>query len=156
MKTVFHQTKDGVVKRNPIRSIDISQYGASEYASRFGLDPEKTVLHGTSLSNAMKIIEDMMFKNGTFTYPGRGGLEDAGLWAFNSFKEPVVLMAEIDTDFPLKRNMGVGWISIGNRAEEREGLDSIYPSLKIKRLIVFSVPRNISFNHGVFKRIKVK
>ena len=119
--------------------INLGKSGQGEIASKVDFDPKKTVVHGTSEERARKIIKEMELTGGTFLYPGRGGFEDAAIWAKNSAEKPVVIMAEADVDKPLKRPWNE-WITLGKRSEERKGLDVIMDKLPIKKIKVFKVP----------------
>lgn len=136
--------------------INIGKSGQGEFASKVDFDPKKTVVHGTSEENALKIIKDRKLREGTYLYPGRGGFEDAAIWASNTRKKPVVIMVEADVDKPLTRALGIGWITLGKRGEEREGLDEIMDELPIKKIKIFKVPKNIAFNKGVLVEKKLK
>ena len=129
--------------------IDLSKYDQGEYASKVNFDPKKTIVHGTSEDNARKIMQDKKLREGTYLYPGRGGFEDAAIWASNTRNNPVVIMVEADVDKPLKRDFGIGWITLGKRGEERKGIDEIMDELPIKQIKVFKVPKKIGFNKGI-------
>ena len=100
-----------------------------------GFDIARTMVHGTSLENAKKIKQQMKLNSGTFLYPGRGGFEDAKVWAENTTKEPRVVVVE--TLNKIRSNWGE-WVTVGKRAEEREGIDTTVhaevPISKIKIL----------------------
>jgi len=115
--------------------IDLNKYGQKEHVSSFGFNLEKTVVHGTSLSNAIKIIKDKKFTEGTFVYPSRGGFEDATNWSQNVFEDKgVVIVAESIEELPRK---SYEWISVGKRREERKGLDKLLLEIKFKKIKVF-------------------
>lgn len=110
-------------------SIDVSDYG---------FDPKKSVVHGTNISNAEKMRFDKKLVKGTFVHPGRGGFEDASNWAGNSFNdEGVIVLAE--TDKELDRGfLNLGWITLGDRRKEREGLDvTKYDELGVNKIKLF-------------------
>lgn len=136
--------------------INIGKYDQGEYASKVNFDPTKTVVHGTSEDNARKIIQDGKLREGTYLYPGRGGFEDAAIWASNTTKHPVVIMVEADVDKPLKRLFGQGWITLGKRGEERKGIDEIMDELSIKQIKIFKVPKKIGFNKGILVEKEMK
>ena len=136
--------------------INLGKYDQGEYASKVDFDPKKTVVHGTSEENALKIIQDKKLREGTYLYPGRGGFEDAAIWASNTRKNPVVIMVEADVDKPLERDFGMGWITLGKRGEERAGLDSIMEEIPIKKIKIFKIPKKIGFNKGVLVERELK
>lgn len=135
------------------KKVDLSVYGGKKIAEDFGFNENRTVVHGTSLKNVKQIIKDGRIEEGTLTYPGRGGFEDAALWAKNTKSDqPVVIMAEGKED--LKRYPG-GWVTVGKRGEEREGHDVILPNLKINKYKIFSVPSDVTYNKGILEEISV-
>lgn len=119
--------------------VNLNEYGQDDLVGRFGLDKNKTFAHGTSLKNALAIKETKELKDGTVVYPGRGGLEDTRNWANNTRTDPVVVLGEVDSEGPLFKGFNY-WKTVGNRAEEREGMDdtsdSSLPLNKVKILTI--------------------
>jgi hypothetical protein len=107
----------------------------------YGFDTNKTVAHGTNLEKAININRTRELTDGTFTYPGRGGIDDARLWAKNVYsKDPVVIIAETDKENVRgTERWDFGWVTLGKRAEERSGIDTTYNKLNVKKLMIAKV-----------------
>jgi len=130
--------------------LDISKYGHKTWAEDLGLNPEKTIVHGTNLDSVKQIIKDKEIKSGTLLYPGRGGIEDAALWANNTTgKEGYVIVAETKDKLP--RTWAKEWITIGDHADERQGKDIIIDKFPIEKIKVFKVPKDIEYNKGILE-----
>ena len=127
------------------------------FPDRLGFDFKQTVVHGTSYENAKLIKDNKWLKEGTFTHGGRGGFEDASIWAYNSYRgNPVVIMAEVEDDISERDGLfGSSWITLGDRGRRGErSQDVIMDKLKIKKMKVFRVPDNVSYNRGVLIEIE--
>ena len=114
--------------KNMVIQIDLKKHMSGIIRQKLikeGFDIDRTMVHGTSLENAQKIKQDMLLKSGTYLYPGRGGMEDARVWSQNSFKNPRVII--VQTPEKLRTEPLSTWVTVGKRAEERQGLDTTYP-----------------------------
>jgi hypothetical protein len=105
-----------------------------------GFNPAITMVHGTSKENAEQIKKDMSIKTGTLVHPGRGGFEDAKTWAENTTKEPRIVVAE-SPEFIKKGRQW--WMTVGKRAEEREGIDATIPTeVKLTKVAILKPVSN--------------
>lgn len=122
---------EGVAKRNKGK-VHLDEYGKREHASQLGLNPDKTIVHGTSMDKAQQIAHSGVINNGTVVPPGRGGFEDVSVWADNVYGDKgvvVVGQATRDTDIPKNR-----WMTVGKRAKEREGIDVTRESIPLTKV----------------------
>ena len=122
----YDPIKIGEEYKDPIRDALIKE----------GFDPERTMVHGTSLENAQKIKDSMKLITGTFVHPGRGGFEDAKTWAENTADKPRVVVVEKPTKLR-KGMLDLDWVTVGKRAKEREGIDTtVHGEVPISKIAI--------------------
>jgi hypothetical protein len=121
--------QDNVSKN--MATVNLDEYGQDEHASKFGFNPKKTFIHGTTYEDALAIKNSKMFNNGTLVFPGRGGFEDASNWAVNTKGDTgVVVMMEAED-----LNSNNSWTQVGKRYEEYgEGVPGPVKLNKVKIL----------------------
>jgi hypothetical protein len=141
-------------KKRHMTKVDLEEYGKNEHVSKFGFNPKKTIVHGTSLKNALEIKRTKEFREGSFTNPGRGGFETAKTWAENVYKdEPVVVIAE--TDRPVHNRWG-SYGHVGKRAKEWKSEDRSFPTLPLKKVKILTIEDdNKLSDENEYNKIKV-
>lgn len=106
---------------------------------KYGYDPEKTLLHGTSLERAQSIKKEKLIRAGTLVGPLKQGFEKTGNWAHNSSKDPVIVIGEVPKD----KSVGFGhsWGGFTNVGpEDWEGYGTPdHPSLPLEKIKIFKV-----------------
>lgn len=133
------------MRYNPFEDDPMDDKLLEDIPALFDMDTNKTVVHGTSLEDAIIIKEDGYIRDGTYVHAGFGGLSDAYNWSKNKCGfacKPVIIMVEIDQEEPLKRGMfGMEWITLGRKGKSSGGTRSDVDELPIKKMVVFKVPQ---------------
>jgi hypothetical protein len=160
-----YRTRKGIVKKKPIHKhmvlfrkdlgekknkITNKDFGKAWYKADEVIDekkhspfdePRKMLVHGTNLERAKKIKESLKAEGGTWVGGFRGGVIDAQTWAENSFGEPVVVIAKAKKDLRANKH-DTAWITLGKRAEEREGIDITMPSADLEEVRIFKIKKH--------------